>query len=104
MDLLDKAKKIIMTSLLVLYSTNPVPLMICALAPLGELKQQRLDAKEELQEEHTFVLTRRKKKGKKTTCRVVIKEVNTKRSSGNLLILRSFQSRVARKRRMVDEK
>jgi hypothetical protein len=31
MDLLDKAKKITMTSLSILYNTNPMPLAICAL-------------------------------------------------------------------------
>lgn len=48
MDLFDKVEKIAMTSLLVLYNTNPVPLAICVLPPPGETKQQGLDAKEKL--------------------------------------------------------
>jgi hypothetical protein len=38
MDLLDKAEKITMMSLLILYNANPVPFAICVLPPLGETK------------------------------------------------------------------
>ncbi len=55
-----------MTSLSILYNINPVPLAICALPPFGEFEQQGLDVEEELQEEDTCVLARRKKKGKKS--------------------------------------
>jgi hypothetical protein len=47
MDLLDKAEKITMTSLSILYSTNPMPFIICVLPSLGETKQQGLDVKED---------------------------------------------------------
>ncbi len=39
MDLLDKAKKIAMTRLLVLYNTNLVPIVIYVSPPLGEPEQ-----------------------------------------------------------------
>jgi hypothetical protein len=66
MDLLDKAKEIAMTSLSILYNINIVHLAICVLPPLGELEQQGSNAEEELQEEDTCVLARRKKKGKES--------------------------------------
>lgn len=80
-----------------------MPLAICVLPPLGELEQQRLDAKEELQEEDTSIATRKKKKGKKATHNIVIKKVNMKRNRGNLSIARNSQFHAARKRRMADE-
>jgi hypothetical protein len=40
MDLLDKVKKIAMTSLLILYNTNPVPLAICVSIPVVDFEQQ----------------------------------------------------------------
>jgi hypothetical protein len=40
MDLLDKAKEIAMTSLLILYNTNLVPLAICAPTLATNLEQQ----------------------------------------------------------------
>jgi hypothetical protein len=58
-----------------------------------------LDAGEELQEEDTYVLVRRKKNMRKIIRGVVIREVSTKMSSGNLLVSRSFQSCAAGKRR-----
>jgi len=58
-----------------------------------------LDAGEELQEEDTYVLVRRKKNMRKVIRRVVIREVSTKMSSGTLLVSRSFQSFAAGKRR-----
>jgi hypothetical protein len=54
----------------------------------------------ELQEEDTYVPTRRKKKTKKVVHGVIIRKVNMRTSSGNLSILKSSQSCVARKRRM----
>ncbi len=51
----------------------------------------------------TFVLARRKKTKRKATHRVVIKKVNTRVGNGNLLVPRSFQSRVARKKRMTND-
>ncbi len=99
MDLLDKVEEIAMTSLLVLYNTNLVPLVICALAPPIDLEQQGSGVKEELQEEEIFVLVRRKKNKRKVTRGVVIREVSTRMSSGKLSITKSSQSCVVRKRR-----
>jgi hypothetical protein len=82
MDLFDKAKEIIMTSLLILYNTN--------LVPLADLEQQRSSVEEELQEVNTSILVRRKKNRRKVVHEVVIKEMNMKVGSGNLSILRSF--------------
>jgi cell division protein FtsL len=48
MDLFDKAKKIIITSLLILYNINLVLFTICALTLVAYRKQQRLGANEEL--------------------------------------------------------
>jgi hypothetical protein len=48
MDLLNKAEEIIMTSLLVLYNTNPMPLAICSLPSPTNPKQQGSNVKEEL--------------------------------------------------------
>ncbi len=42
MDLLDKVEEIAMTSLLVLYNTNLVPLVIYAMPPLLDPEQQVL--------------------------------------------------------------
>ncbi len=39
MDLLNKAKEIAMMNQLVLYNTNPMPLVICVPPPLGEHEQ-----------------------------------------------------------------
>ncbi len=39
MDLLDKAEKIAMTRLTILYNTNPMPIAIYVSPPLGELEQ-----------------------------------------------------------------
>jgi hypothetical protein len=41
MDLLDKVKKIAMTSLLILYNTNPMPLAICPRTLVVDLEQQK---------------------------------------------------------------
>jgi hypothetical protein len=102
MDLLNKVEEITMTNLSILYNTNLVPLVICVLPPLGELEQQGSNVEKKLQEKDTSIPARRKKKGKKTICKVVIKAV-TMRSSGSLLFPRSSQSHVARKTRMVDK-
>jgi hypothetical protein len=48
MDLLDKAKEITMTSLLVLYNINLVPLAICASSSPTNAKQIRSGVKEKL--------------------------------------------------------
>jgi hypothetical protein len=48
MDLLDKAKEITMTSLLVLYNINLVPLAICASSLPTNAKQIRSSVKEKL--------------------------------------------------------
>jgi hypothetical protein len=48
MDLLDKVLKIAMTSLLILYNTNPMPLAICAPTLVINPKQQWSSTKEEL--------------------------------------------------------
>jgi hypothetical protein len=85
MDLLDKVEEITMTNLLVLYNTN-------IMFPLVEPKQQWLDAKEELQEKDTYVLARKKKKGRKVVHGVVTKEVSMRKSSRNFSIPRSSQS------------
>jgi len=71
--------------------------------PFGEFEQKGLDAEKELQEEDTFIPTRKKKKGKKYTHGVVIKEVNMKRNIDNLSILRSSQFHVVKKKTMVDK-
>jgi hypothetical protein len=47
-DLLNKVKEITMTSLLILYNTNLMPLMIYALPPPIKPKQQGLDVEEKL--------------------------------------------------------
>jgi hypothetical protein len=50
MDLLNKAEKIAMTSLLLLYNINLVPVAICVpLLPVN-IEQQGSSAKEKLQE------------------------------------------------------
>jgi hypothetical protein len=61
-----------------------------------------LDAREELQEEDTYVPIRKKKKGRKVVHAVVTREVSMRTSSGNLSIPKSSQSLVAGKSRMVD--
>jgi hypothetical protein len=48
MDLLDKTEKIAMISLSILYNINLVPLAICVLTLVANLKQQRSVIKEEL--------------------------------------------------------
>jgi hypothetical protein len=48
MDLVDKAEKIIMTSLSNFYNTNPAPLAICGLPLVVETKQHMLGLEEEL--------------------------------------------------------
>jgi hypothetical protein len=63
MDLLDKAKKIAMTNLLILQ--NPMPLAICAPPPTTNPKQKRLGVKEKLHEADTSILIKRKKNRKK---------------------------------------
>ncbi len=87
MDLIDKAKKIAMTSLSILYTKNPTPLAICPLTLAIDPKQQK---KEKLQEVNTFVPTRKKKIRRKVACRVVTKEVSTKVRSDNLSVARNF--------------
>jgi hypothetical protein len=47
-DLLNKVKEITMTSLLILYNTNLMPLMIYVLPPPIKPKQQGLDVEEKL--------------------------------------------------------
>jgi hypothetical protein len=58
MDLFHKADKIVMTSLFVLYNTNPMPLVICVPPPLKEPKQQGLDVEEK---QHVFLQEGRKR-------------------------------------------
>jgi len=58
-----------------------------------------LGAGEELQEEYTSILARRKKNTRKVICGVVIREVSTRTNSGNLLVSRSSQSCAAGKTR-----
>jgi hypothetical protein len=89
MDLFDKAEKITMMSLSILYNTNPMTFAICVLPPLGETKQQGLDVKGELHEEDTSIQVRRKKKGNEPICGVVIREVNSRKNNGDLPISRS---------------
>jgi hypothetical protein len=48
MDLFNKAEKLTMYSLSILYNTNPMPLTICALTSIVDLEQQGSGAKEEL--------------------------------------------------------
>jgi len=48
MDLLDKVEEITMTSLSILYNTNPVPLAICVTTPFPNPEQQGSTIKEEL--------------------------------------------------------
>jgi hypothetical protein len=43
MELFDKVKEIVMTSLLIVYNTNTMGLAICALPSPTDLEQQRLD-------------------------------------------------------------
>lgn len=62
-----------------------------------------MQLKQKLSEEDAFVPTRKNKTGKKATCKVVISEVNVRRSSSNLTNPKSFQSRATRKSRMVDK-
>jgi hypothetical protein len=50
LNLLNKVEEIAITSLLVMYNTNPMPHAICALSSPTNVKQQRLGAEEELQE------------------------------------------------------
>jgi hypothetical protein len=103
MDLLDKAKEITMMSLSILYNTNPMPLIIYASPPPKELEQQGPDVKDEHQEEDTLIPTRKKKKGKKATCEVVIRKVNMRTSNGNVSIPKNFQFHAFGKRRILDD-
>jgi hypothetical protein len=50
LNLLNKVEEIAITSLLVMYNTNPMPHVICAPSSPANVKQQRLGVKEELQE------------------------------------------------------
>ncbi len=67
-------------------------------------EQQGLNVEEELQEDETSIPAISKKNMRKVTRKVVIKEVSMRMSSDNLLIPRSSQSCVARKRRMTNMK
>ncbi len=78
MDLLDKIEKIAMTSLLILYNTNLMPLVICVPTTATNLEQQGLATKEEQQEVDTFVLARRKKNRRKVVYGAIIREVSTR--------------------------
>jgi hypothetical protein len=89
MDLLDKVEKITMTSLSIFLNTNLVPLAICGLPLVIDPKQHTLGVEEKLEEEDTSILTRRKKNRRKVAHEVVIKEVSTKVSNDNLLIMKS---------------
>jgi hypothetical protein len=91
MDLLNKGAKITMTSLSILYSTNPVPLVICALTLVVDPEQQRLGIEKKLQQVDTYsILTRRNKNKRKVVRRIFIREVSSRMGSGNLLLRRSF--------------
>ncbi len=68
-----------MTSLLILYNTNPMPLAICASTLVTDPEQQWLGTKKELQEVDTFVPTKRKKNKREDTRRVIIRKVNMSR-------------------------
>jgi hypothetical protein len=92
-----------MTSLLVLYNTNPVPLIICVSPSPANAKQQRLGVEEELQEQEISSRTKRKKTRRKPTREVVIREINMRMNSNSMSILRSFQSHVVGKKRMIDD-
>jgi hypothetical protein len=48
MDFIDKVKEIAMISLLVLYNTNLVPLVICVLPSLANAEQQGSNVEEKL--------------------------------------------------------
>ncbi len=50
------------------------------------------------------MFTRKNKKDNKVNCEVVTKEVSMRRSSGNSMNPKSFQSQVTGKKRMADEK
>jgi hypothetical protein len=102
MDLLDKAQKITMISLSILYNTNPMPLAICALTLPTDLEQQWSCTKKELQEAYTFVPIRTKKNRRKATCRVIIKKVNVRTCNNNSSFPKSFQFCVVGKRKMID--
>jgi BarA-like signal transduction histidine kinase len=60
MDLLDKVEEIAMTNLSILYNTNLMPFVICALPSPANVKQERLNVKEELHEHEISIPTRRK--------------------------------------------
>jgi len=50
----------------------------------------------------TSILARKQKNRKKDVCKVVIKKVSTRTCSGNLSILKSSQSCVVGKKKMID--
>lgn len=100
MDLLDKVEEIAMTSLLVLYNTNPMPFAICVPFPPTNAKQQRLGGEEKLQEQEISVAARRKKTKKKLVRGVIIRKISTRTSSDPMSTPRNSQSCVTRKKRM----
>lgn len=89
MDLLDKAKEITMTSLLVLYDINLVPLAICASFLPTNAEQKGSSVEEKLQEQEIFVLIRRKKTRMKLACGLIIREISMRMSGGHVSILRN---------------
>jgi hypothetical protein len=102
MDLFNKAKEITMISLSILYNTNLVPLAICGLPLAIDPEQQRSSANEKLHKKDTSILIKKKKTKRKIVHGVIIKEVNMRASNDNLSILKSSQSCVIGKTKMIN--
>ncbi len=103
MDFIDKVKEIAMTSLLVLYNTNLVPLAICASPSLANAEQQGSSAYKNCKNMKYSFLKEGRKPRKKNVCGVVIKKISTRTSSSHVSIPRSSHCYVVRKRKMIDD-
>jgi hypothetical protein len=72
-------------------------------APTWRNQTTRVGCKRKIVGRRYLVHARTKKKGKKVISGVGIREVNMRKNNGNLLILKSSQSKMVGKRKMVDE-
>lgn len=103
MDFIDKVKEITMTSLLVLYNTNPVPLAICASPLFANAEQQGPSAYKNYKNMKYSFLKDGRKPRKKKVCGVIIKKISTRMSSGPVSIPRSSHCHAVKKRKMIDD-
>jgi hypothetical protein len=93
-----------MMNLFVLYNINLVPLAICGPPPHLKTWIVRVGCRGKTIGRRYLYVYKKEEKDNKVNCEVVTKEVSMRRSSGNSMNPKSFQSQVTRKKRMVDEK